>query len=182
MAHSSGSPRPPPTPTINGLSSEDSPCAMSSEDSRAVGPLGVPHRTNPISRKAPNTQLQAVSLRLSPSSGLSHARNRPSLPQREQSPQKEAPPEPAPQARCVDALITTVDARTSRTQAVPGHTHIRHKPTRTTRAATRPLSLQKMRFGAWLSHAPEHSPSRRCMPRKRQTVTVTEFQIGRAHV
>ena len=33
-----------------------------------------------------------------------------------------------------------------------------------------------MRFGAWQSHAPEHSPSRQFMPRKRQTVTVTVFR------
>ena len=67
--------RPPPTSTINGLSSEDSPCAMSSEDSRAVGPFGVPYRTTPLSQEASNKQSQAVSLRLSPSHGLTHARN-----------------------------------------------------------------------------------------------------------
>ena len=50
MAHRSGSRWPPPPPTTNGLSSEDSPCVMSSEDSHAVGPSGVPHRTTPPSR------------------------------------------------------------------------------------------------------------------------------------
>ena len=47
---------------------------MSFEDSHAVGPFGVPYRTTPPRRKAPNKQLQAVFLRLSPSNGLTHAR------------------------------------------------------------------------------------------------------------
>ena len=176
MSHHPGSRRPPPPPTTNGLSFEDSPCVMSFEDSHAVGPFGVPHRTIPPSRKAPNKQLQAVFLRLSPSCGLSQARNHSSHAQRAQPTPSSALPTPAPRARRMYSLCGSRAARTSRTQATPGHTHMRHKPTRTTRAATRPLSLQRMRFGAWQSHAPEHSPSRQFVPRKRQTVTVTVFR------
>ena len=149
MAHRSGSRWPPPPPTTNGLSSEDSPCVMSFEDSHAVGPFGVPHRTIPPSRKAPNKQLQAVFLRLSPSCGLSQARNHSSHAQRAQPTPSSALPTPAPRARRMYSLCGSRAARTSRTQATPEHTHMRHKPTRTTRAATRPLSLQGMRFGAW---------------------------------
>ena len=152
---------------------------MSSEDSHAVGPSGVPYRTTPPSRKAPNKQLQAVFLRLSPSCGLTQARNHSSHAPRTQHTPSSALPTPAPRARRKYSFCCSRAARTSRTQATPGHTHMRHKPTRTTRTATRPLSLRSMRFGAWLSHAPEHSPSRQFMPRKRQTVTVTVFRSNR---
>ena len=172
MAYHSGSQRPPPPTTTNGLSFQDSPCVMSFQDSHAVGPFGVPHRTIPPSRKAPNKQLQAVFLRPSPSCGLTQARNHSSHAPRAQHTPSSALPTPAPRARRTYSFCCSRAARTSRTQATPGHTHMRHKPTRTTRTATRPLSLQSMRFGAWQSHAPEHNPSRQFMPRKRQTVTV----------
>ena len=130
MASSSGSPRPPPTPTINGLSFEDSPSAMSFKDSRAVGPLGVPHRTTPLSR---NKQLPAVSLRLSPSCGLTHAPNHSSHAPRAQPTPSSALPTPAPRARRTYSLNSAAPGqhappelrplRGTHAHAAQAHTH-----------------------------------------------------------
>ena len=100
MSHRSVPLRPPPTSTINGLSSEDSPCVMSSEDSHAVGPYGVPYRTTPRSKAVSlNKQSKAVSLRLSPSHGLTHARIHSSHAPRTQPAPSSELPTPAPRAQ-----------------------------------------------------------------------------------
>ena len=142
MEHHSGSRRLPTPTTINGLRFQASPCVMRFQVSHVVGPFGVPHRTTPPSHTAPNKQLQAVFLRLSPSCGLTQARNHSSHAPRTQHTPSSALPTPAPRARRTYNFCCSRAARTSRTQATPGHTHMRHKPTRTTRAATRPLSLR----------------------------------------
>ena len=99
-------------------------------------------RSEPNFAKLPNNQLQAVFLRLSPSCGLTQARNHSSHAPRTQHTPSSALPTPAPRARRTYNFCCSRAARTSRTQATPGLTHMRHKPTRTTRAATRPLSLR----------------------------------------
>ena len=157
----------------NGLRWNVSPFVLEMERlARGRSLSGEPYRPTTHSHTAPNNQLQAVFLRLSPSCRLTQARNHSSHAPRAQHTPSSVLPTPAPRARRTYSFCCSRAARTSRTQATPGHTHMRHKPTRTTRTATRPLSLQSMRFGAWQSHAPEHNPSRQFMPRKRQTVTV----------
>ena len=171
MAHRSGSRWPPPPPTTNGLSSEDSPCVMSSEDSHAVGPLGVPYRTTPPSRKAPNNQLQAVFLRLSPAHGLTHARILSSQAPRTRPAPNSALPPPPPRAQRTYSLSCSKTAHTSRPRAAPGRTHMRQDPARTAQAPTHPLLHQRTWFGTWQSHVPEDSPS--CLFALRKCVTVT---------
>ena len=132
MSHLSVPLRPPPTSTINGLSSEDSPCAMSSEDSRAVGPFWVPYRTTPLSQEASNKQSQAVSLRLSPSHGLTHARNHSSHAPRTQPTPNGAPPTPATQAQRTCSFCTSdgrLAAACDATQRTAAHTAAPAVPT-----------------------------------------------------
>ena len=173
MAHRSGSRWPPPPPTTNGLSSEDSPCVMSSEDSHAVGPFGVPYRTTPPSRKAPNKQLQAVFLRLSPTHGLTHARILSSQAPRTRPAPNGALPTPPPRARRTYSLSCSKTAHNSRPRAAPARTHMRQDPARTAQAPTHPLSHRGTWFGTWQSHVPEDSPSRLFASLKRETVTVS---------
>ena len=136
MAHHSGPLRPPPMPPNNGLSSEDSPCVMSSEDSHAVGPFGEPYRTTPPCRKAPNQQLQAVFLRLSLSHGLSNALNPSSHTPSPRPAPELALPTPAPRARRTYSFRCSRGAHTISPRASLGHKHMRHEPTRTAQAAT----------------------------------------------
>ena len=173
MAHRSGSRWPPPPPTTNGLSSEDSPCVMSSEDSHAVGPFGVPYRTTPPSRKAPNNQLQAVFLRLSPAHGLTHARILSSQAPRTRPAPNSALPTPPPRARRTYSLSCSRTAHNSRPRAAPARTHMQQDPARTAQAPTHPLSHRGTWFGTWQSHVPEDSPSRLFASLKRETVTVS---------
>ena len=171
MAHHSGSRRPPTPTTINGLSFQDSPCVMRFQVSHVVGPFGVPHRTTPPGHTAPNKQLPAVVLRLSPSLRLTNARIRPSKAPRTRPAQGEALPTSTPRAQRTDSLTRSKAKHTSGPQAASGRTHTRHAPTTTAQAATQSLPTQTPRFGARRSPTPRDSPSRQIETRKRETVT-----------